>query len=97
MDNLSNDMIQCKKDGFGCHYGAWKATQEVKPIEPKGIPEGFCVCVHCGMVFKPKKKRNQLYCGAYCSKEQSDEWRYQREKEERRAINGKAKSDACKD
>lgn len=28
LDKLSLDMIQCAKDGFGCKYGRWKATQK---------------------------------------------------------------------
>lgn len=65
LDKLSLDMIQCAKDGFGVHYGAWKATQPVVKIE-KEKPDGFCVCEYCGQWYKPKSKRLQKYCGAYC-------------------------------
>jgi hypothetical protein len=41
LDNFTKDLIQCKADGYGCHYGAWYAAQN-RPvvIEKKGeIPE----------------------------------------------------------
>lgn len=69
LDNLDRDMIRCKADGYGCHYGAWKARQErpvvVKPKEGE-IPEGWLVCQYCGKAFKPKSKRPQKYCEVYC-------------------------------
>lgn len=65
MDNLSKCMIQCKKDGYGSHYGAWRAAQgDVLIVNDNGIPEGFMKCPRCGELFKPKTK--QKYCGAYC-------------------------------
>ena len=40
LDKLSLDMIECKKAGYGCHYGAWKATQDrLVAIQKKKIPE----------------------------------------------------------
>lgn len=69
LDKLSLDMIECEKAGYGVHYGAWKATQKPVKIEPKGIPEGWLVCEYCGTPFKPKTKRKQFYCGAYCQHE----------------------------
>jgi hypothetical protein len=66
MDKLSKDMIQCKKDGYGCHYGAWKATQpKVIPKLDDVIPEGWKVCEYCGKAFKPNVKY-QKYCEAGC-------------------------------
>ena len=67
-DNLALDMIQCKKDGYGCHYGAWKAAQDPVKIEKK-IPEGWRICANCGMLFKPTTKRKQIYCGGVCGHE----------------------------
>lgn len=66
LDNLSLDMIQCKKDGYGVHYGKWKANQKPVEIVPGEIPEGWRVCANCGRPFKPKTKRIQYYCEAYC-------------------------------
>lgn len=65
LDKLSQEMIQCEKDGFGVHYGRWKATQPiVKPV-PVEIPEGWKSCPQCGRAFKPVKANNK-YCGAEC-------------------------------
>ena len=52
---LDLDLIQCEKDGFGCHYGKWKATQEQKKIEPEQ-PNKFPVriCEYCGGEFTRK-------------------------------------------
>ena len=61
-DKLALDMIQCKKDGYGCRYGAWKATQATPA---PGIPEGFKACKRCGKLFKPRTA-NQVYCNDEC-------------------------------
>ena len=95
LDQLSLDVIQCMKDGFGCHYGAWKATQDPVRIEKNGIPEGWNVCVYCGTAFKPTTKRKQLYCGAWCQRQVSFKRWEQRKMEQRRAENGWTKVDGC--
>ena len=64
MDNLSKDMVQCKKDGYGCHYGKWKAMQEIVTPPKDTIPEGWSVCPYCGKPFKPKKGKR--FCELYC-------------------------------
>ena len=68
LDKLSLDMIECEKAGYGCHYGAWKATQSPVQIEKK-VPDGWLVCKNCGKPFKPKTKRKQLFCEIACQKE----------------------------
>lgn len=68
LDKLSLDMIQCEKDGYGCHYGAWKAAQDRPVTIEKEIPDGWLVCQRCGRVFKPKTKRKQFYCDAMCQR-----------------------------
>ena len=70
LDNLSKDMIQCRKDGYGFHYGAWKAAQQ-RPVVVKkndSIPDGWLVCKYCGVAFKPKTKRKQFYCDVTCQR-----------------------------
>lgn len=73
LDKLSLDMIQCKKDGFGCHYGAWKALQDkpVEVIEKKvEIPEGWRVCKNCGNLFKlGSYGKNRVYCDVTCQRQ----------------------------
>ena len=81
IDKLSLDMIECKKAGFGCHYGAWKATQEPVKEEKKDIPEGWRVCAQCGAAFKPTTRRPQLYCGGVCQKKAYSRAKYLRSKE----------------
>ena len=67
LDKLSLDMIQCEKDGFGVHYGKWKATQEpVNIAKEEEIPEGLYKCQQCGKVFKPTIKRPQKFCDYVC-------------------------------
>lgn len=70
-DNLALDMIQCKKDGYGCHYGKWKAMQEEVIIEKsEALPEGWKICQNCGKPFKPGYHGDrQRYCEYYCQKE----------------------------
>ena len=85
MDKLSLDMIECKKAGFGCHYGAWKATQDNPVIVKSEIPEGWQVCQYCGKAFKPNVKRIQKYCEVGCQKKAQFE-RYRREKLKKRGA-----------
>lgn len=66
MDNLSKCMIQCKADGYGVHYGAWRAAQGgVFLMKEDTIPAGWKKCEHCGEVYKPSRS-DQKFCGAYC-------------------------------
>ena len=80
MDNLSLCMIQCKKDGFGVHYGAWRAAKGPLPVAEKKIPAGLRPCQYCGDPFKPLTK-NHKYCGAYCQNRASLERCKNRKKE----------------
>ena len=69
-DKLALDMMQCKKDGYGCHYGDWYAAQN-RPVvieKKEVVPDGWLVCQRCGRVFKPKTKRKQFYCDAMCQR-----------------------------
>ena len=84
LDNLTLDMIQCKQDGYGCHYGAWKAMQGKKVVKRETVvPEGWLVCRRCGTPFKPKTKRKQLYCEANCQAAAQRE-RYKAKRAERK-------------
>ena len=88
LDKLSLDMIQCEKDGYGCHYGAWKAAQE-RPVVVKKkdeIPEGWLVCKQCGKLFKPKTKRKQFYCEIACQREAQLEKDREKRKEYHRSY-----------
>ena len=68
MDNLAKDMIQCKKDGYGCHYGAWKAAQTPVKIKPKKLPIGIetIKCAYCGAEFMSDDNRTRICCGDRC-------------------------------
>ncbi len=70
-DKLALDMMQCVKDGFGCHYGKWKALQVDGKIE-KRIPEGWKVCAYCGKPFKPTGNPIQKYCEYGCQRAAAD-------------------------
>lgn len=83
LDNLSRDMIRCKEDGFGCHYGQWKALQE-NPVKLKKdeTPDNWKVCPYCGNYFKPSNKGKQIYCDIDCQKRSQRE----RDREKTRAY-----------
>ena len=71
MDKLALDMIQRKKDGFGVHYGAWRAAQYEKnkgmtPAKPKGYKH---TCVHCETEFYTRVNRKQKFCCDSCREE----------------------------
>lgn len=102
LGKLSLDMIECKKAGYGCHYGAWKATQD-NPVKVKeGIPDGWLICKRCGKAFKPTIKRIQKYCDVGCQRQDQYErdrqknTQYQRERrarlKERGVVNGQSKN-----
>ena len=89
LDNLSLDMIQCKKDGFGCNYGEWKATQsrpvviEKKEIEPKF---GYGICKHCGKQFIKTSNIRRFYCDSVCQHDAQVEKRKEKRREYFRAY-----------
>ena len=67
LSQLDLDLIQCEKDGFGCHYGKWKATQEMKKAEaeaPKIIV--VRICENCGEKFVRNDHRPCKYCCDEC-------------------------------
>lgn len=69
MDKLALDMIQCKKDGFGVHYGAWRAAQyeKNKGMTPPAKPKGYKhTCLNCGKEFYSKCNNNRKYCSEQC-------------------------------
>ena len=70
LDNIDKDSIQCMKDGFGVHYGRWKAAQVPVKVEPKKSKIGIetSICAYCGCEFIPSDNRNRKYCGARCRK-----------------------------
>ena len=87
LDNLAADMIQCKKDGFGCHYGKWKALQpfiRFKRELPIELDDGKRVCKTCGAEFYYYGKGIKQFCSSSCY--QVDY--YQRVKLRRMAENG---------
>lgn len=81
-DKLAQDAAAARAAGMS--YGKWKALQSEPVKEKKGIPEGWLVCKYCGKPFKPKVKRNQIYCEAYCQAEA------QKERDRQRAAARKA-------
>lgn len=85
LDNLALDMIQCKKDGYGCRYGLWKAmkgnTKEVKKDD--SLPAGWRLCKYCGKPFKPNTQK-QIYCEPLCQNSANmDKYRERKREEER--------------
>ena len=71
IDKLAQDMIQRQKDGFGVHYGAWRAAQYEKnkgmtTEKPKGYKH---TCLHCGKEFYSKVNRGRKYCCEQCKNE----------------------------
>lgn len=98
MDNLAADMIQCRMDGYGCHYGKWKALQPVGQIKrrtPEAFDDGRRVCENCGAVFFHYGSGAMRFCSVSCRKtayyennKQRFKDAYQRRKAERMAVNG---------
>lgn len=90
MDNLTREMIECEKAGYGVHYGRWKAAQPIAKPVPLELPEDWKICPHCGKAFKPKLKQ-QKYCEAMCGVYANREKKYayvKRYKEKKKAELG---------
>lgn len=67
LDKLSLDMIQCEKDGFGVHYGAWRAAQYENGIVNMPKPKGYQhICLHCGKEFYSQRNGARKYCSESC-------------------------------
>jgi hypothetical protein len=66
MDKLSQEVAQALACGMS--YGKWKAKQSPVKLIPvsEDIPAGWSRCEWCGTLYKPKSKRPQKYCQAYC-------------------------------
>lgn len=77
MDQLAKDMIQCKADGYGCHYGAWHAAvkepQMEAPVEryPKSKSDRPR-CVVCGAEI-PEGSKRTITCGPVCAATRSSQ------------------------
>lgn len=88
MDKLSKEAIQCEKDGYGVHYGAWKAAQAPVKIEPKpdviGIP--VRTCAWCGAEFYREDPR-AIYCGDKCRRLKNLDCMREKYREKRGAEN----------
>ena len=98
MDKLSMDMIECKKAGFGVHYGKWKAMQEKTEDMPKNLPEGWKICEWCGKWYKPKQQKcNQKYCEPFCQQQAQSARRHEKTamymREYREKMKGKKDGD----
>jgi hypothetical protein len=102
-DNLALDMMRCKADGFGCHYGDWKAIHgDTKTAPEDPTPKGWLICKYCGRPFKPKTKRSQTYCEVECQKaaqRERDREKYReyhrKLMEKKRAEERKLKNESC--
>ena len=92
-DKLALDMIQCKKDGFGVHYGKWKAMQADGMIEKK-IPDGWRVCEHGGKEFKPTNNSIQKYCEYSCQRAAADLRNKDKKREQMKRYRERKKAEA---
>lgn len=93
LDKLSLDMMQCVKDGYGCHYGKWKAMQAEGKIE-RNVPEGWRVCEHCGKTFKPTTHSVQKYCEYSCQRAAADVRNKEKKREQMKAYRERKKAGA---
>lgn len=88
-DKLAQDAAAALAAGMS--YGKWKAMQGNPVVIKKQeiVPDGWLICKHCGEPFKPKTKRKQFYCGAWCQSTASRERNEEKLKEYRKAYDKK--------
>ncbi len=84
-DNLAKDAARALAADMS--YGRWKALHPYTKdmVDEPTVPEGWRICQECGRPFKPKTKRSQYYCEAYCQR--SAAMKRLKEKEERKLRN----------
>ena len=95
MDNLTRDVLEAERLGYGCHYGRYKADHpHTSPAEPAPrcvpkkdttpISERPRTCVMCGKTFYSSNPRPLKYCGPECqyaANQMHVKERYRRNKE----------------
>ena len=89
---LDLDLIQCEKDGFGCHYGKWKPWHDAQKLEQEKPPNKTDpdvivkrICDNCGVEFVRHDKRQRKYCCDACRESANH-----RMEQERKHNNGQA-------
>lgn len=68
-DNLTRDMREAKRLGYGVHYGKYKADHpHTKEPEPPKTDPGKIIttCPCCGEQFVQTTPRPKKYCSEYC-------------------------------
>lgn len=73
LDNLTRDVLEAERLGYGCHYGNYKADHpHTRPaadaliIEPEK-PEEIRICKHCGTSFV-RQRNLRDFCSGVCKR-----------------------------
>lgn len=78
MDNLTRDVIEAERLGYGCHYGHYKAACPRAETEaPEECDPALRACAECGTLFRPVRK-NHVYCCEECGNRARHRGKYQR-------------------
>ena len=91
MDNLTKQAVLARRAGVS--YGKWMAMNAPAEIEKK-IPEGWPICKYCKKPFKPRSKRQRVFCDVVCQQQEY----YETHREEKLAYmrkhkNGRSQND----
>lgn len=81
MDNLSRDVREAMRLGYGVHYGRYKADYPYTADHSVENPEQkaqIIRCKHCGREFEQMHK-NRQYCSDECKELEKEKCRRQRE------------------
>lgn len=92
MDNLARNAMLARQANMT--YGKWKALQyqeQPKPEKKSDLPEGWLRCEWCNTPFKPKTKRKQMFCQAYCQQRACYERNHEKKIERMRRYREKKK------
>lgn len=95
LDNLTRDVLEAERLGYGCHYGRYKADHPHTPTAapaPRRAPEKDKThiserprtCAMCGKTFYSSNPRPLKYCGPECAYEANQmhgKERYRRHRE----------------
>jgi hypothetical protein len=84
------DMRQCEKDGYGVHYGWWRAAGHKRNNEAESLREYETrICKRCGKRFSMEgRNAASLYCSPECQQKMQAERHYKKMKNKKRKTNG---------
>ena len=80
IDNLTRDVLEAERLGYGCHYGKYKADhpRTAELVCGQDDRTVLVACAECGTLFEPA--RNERFCCALCRNRARNRENYRKKK-----------------